>query len=415
MRQSAAMAKTVTMDQLKRILIRLPENPRILLSGNAATPLTVLDLIEASLETVTLNLLNAIHPMPRRDGVTLETIFVGPGMRGAENLRYVPCRLSMLPLLLWHSMRPDAVILHTSTPRSGAVSLGIEVNVLPAAIEATGTRGGVVIAVTNPNMPHTRGDAVIDLDEIDYLVEVEEPIMAPEPVAPDADSERIGQLISEQIRDGATLQLGIGAVPNAVIHSITTAHGLRIWSETVSDGVLALELAGALDPDVPIRASFMIGTEALYGFADDNPRVVMVRTERCNSPAQIAKHYSMTSVNAALQVDLHGQANASRVRQRIYSGFGGSTDFIIGALHAPGGQSFMALPSWHPRANTSTIVPYLDGPATSFQQSAVVTEQGIAWIFGSSERDQATHLIEKAAHPDARDQLREAAALMQLG
>ncbi|MEI8082927.1 MAG: acetyl-CoA hydrolase/transferase C-terminal domain-containing protein [Actinomycetes bacterium] len=408
------MAKTIGIEQLQRVLLRLPDNPRVVLSGNVATPLTMLDIVDKTLERVTLNLLNAIHPMPRRDGVTLETIFVGPGMRGAPNLRYVPCRLSMLPLLLRHSMLPHAVIINTSTPRSEAVSLGIEVNVMPAAIEAARTHGGIVIAMVNPHMPHTLGDALIDLDEIDYLVEVEEQVTAPEPSPIDANAHRIGRLIGAQIRNGSTLQLGIGAVPDSVLHEVTAARGIRIWSETISDGVLALERSGALDPDVPVQPSFMIGSNELYAWADSNPRVSMVRTERCNDPALIAKHHGMTSVNGALEVDLHGQANASRVRGRIYSGFGGSLDFIGGALQAPGGRSFMALPSWHPRANASTIVPYLDGPATSFQQTAVVTEQGIAWIFGSSEREQAKHLIEKAAHPDAREGLWEAAAQMKL-
>jgi acyl-CoA hydrolase len=148
--------------------------------------------------------------------------------------------------------------------------------------------------------------------------------------------------------------------------------------------------------------------------ADNNPRISMLRTEHCNSPALIARNHAMTSVNGALEVDLHGQSNASRVKGHIYSGFGGSTDFIVGALHSSGGRSFMALPSWHPKADTSTIVPELDGPATSFQQSAVVTEQGIAWLFGGSEREQAEHLIERAAHPRARDFLREALEGMQL-
>ena len=120
----------------------------------------------------------------------------------------------------------------------------------------------------------------------------------------------------------------------------------------------------------------------------------------------------MVSVNGAIEIDLHGQANASRVRGRVYSGFGGSTDFIVGAIHSPGGQSFMALPSWHPKADTSTIVAALTCPATSFQQTAVVTEHGVAWLFGASETEQAAHLIDHAAHPQARARLREAAAQM---
>jgi acyl-CoA hydrolase len=135
----------------------------------------------------------------------------------------------------------------------------------------------------------------------------------------------------------------------------------------------------------------------------------MLRTESTNNPGNISRQRQMTSVNAAMQVDLFDQANASRVKGRIYSGFGGSTDFIVGALHSRGGQSFIALPSWHPKAHVSTIVPLITEPVTSFQHTYVATEQGLARTFGLSQTDQATNIIEKAAHPDARDALREAA------
>ena len=158
----------------------------------------------------------------------------------------------------------------------------------------------------------------------------------------------------------------------------------------------------------------MFGSRELYDFVNLNKRVHMLRTERTNDPAQIARQPKMTSVNAALQVDLYGQANASRIKGRIYSGFGGSTDFIVGALHSRGGRAYMALPSWHPRAAVSTIVPLITGPVTSFQHSAVVTEQGLARVFGNTQREQAYQLIEKAAHPDARAELWEAAGEMGL-
>ncbi|MFM5968352.1 MAG: acetyl-CoA hydrolase/transferase C-terminal domain-containing protein, partial [Micrococcales bacterium] len=135
---------------------------------------------------------------------------------------------------------------------------------------------------------------------------------------------------------------------------------------------------------------------------------------KTNDPAQIARQHQMTSINSALQIDLRDQANASFVRGEIYSGFGGSTDFIVGALHSRGGASFMALQSWHPKAKLSTIVPQLTEPATSFQHSYVVTEQGTADCFGHSATEQAQNLIERAAHPDARDFLRDAAAKLGL-
>ena len=138
----------------------------------------------------------------------------------------------------------------------------------------------------------------------------------------------------------------------------------------------------------------------------------LTRTETANAPAIIAKQPGMTSINTALQVDLFDQANASRIRNRIYSGFGGQTDFTVGAIHSPGGQAFMALRSWHPRADVSTIVPLISEPVTSFQHSAVVTEQGVAWMWGHDEKAQARNLIEQAAHPDVREELWEEAHAM---
>jgi acyl-CoA hydrolase len=189
---------------------------------------------------------------------------------------------------------------------------------------------------------------------------------------------------------------------------------MRIWTEMFSDGVLELNRQGALDKDVPITASFIFGSPELYEWINLNKWIRMLRTEHTNDPAQIARQARMTSVNAALQVDLFDQANASRMKGRIYSGFGGSTDFIVGALHARGGQSFIALPSWHKKANVSTIVPRLQEPVTSFEHSAVATENGIARVFGRSQSERVTNIIDQAAHPDAREVLREAAVSMGL-
>ena len=195
---------------------------------------------------------------------------------------------------------------------------------------------------------------------------------------------------------------------------MTNRTGLRIWTEMFSDGVLNLEKLGALDTDIPITASFIFGSAELYSWLHLNRRVRMLRTEKTNDPSLIAKQAKMTSINAALQVDLLDQANASRVRDKIYSGFGGSTDFIVGALHSRGGKSFMTLPSWHAKTNTSKIVPMITEGVTSFQHSYVVTEQGIATCFGRSESEQAHNLINHAAHPDARESLRSAAKKLGL-
>ena len=406
--------KIIDIDQLKKVLLALPDNPRIVVSGNFAPPMTLLGVLDSVLPQYRLHMLNAQPGIPDREGVTHETAFVGAGMRKSTRLDYVPSRLSLLPVLLRDHLRPDLVLLHTSTPRFDTVSLGIEVNILPAAIEAVRAYGGVVIAQANAQMPYTYGDSQIYENEIDYMVEVDEELKIHTPGELSDNSRAIGERIAALVSDNSTLQLGIGAVPDAVLELMKQRKGLRVWTEMFSDGVLELERLGALDGDVPITASFIFGTRELYDWLHLNRRVRMLRTEKTNDPSQIGKQARMTSINAALQVDLYDQANASRVRGSIYSGFGGSTDFITGALHSTGGQSFMALPSWHAKSNSSTIIPLIDGAVTSFQHSHVVTENGIARCFGMSEREQAENLIEFAAHPDARIDLTKAAREMGL-
>jgi acyl-CoA hydrolase len=406
--------KRITLEQLKTVMAHLPPNPRIVTSGNFAAPHAVLGVLDEQVPEYTLHMLNAQPGIPDREGVTFETCFVGPAMRHSPRLRYIPSRLSLVPVLYRGPLRPDAVIVHASSPRYDTVSLGIEVNVMPAAIEAARTLGAPVIVQANPQMPYTYGDGQLYDTEIDYLVEVDEPVAEATPREPSEISQQIGDRIAAQVLDGSTLQLGIGDVPDAVLHRLTERRGLRIWSEMFSDGALALEHQGALDPQIPLTASFLFGSRDLYDFVHLNHRVRMLRTETTNEPGRIARQRQMTSVNSALQVDLFDQANASRMKGRIYSGFGGSVDFIVGALHSRGGASYIALPSWHPRADVSTIVPRLEEPVTSFQHSFVVTEQGVAPVMGRSERDQARSLIENAAHPDARPGLWEAAAAQGL-
>jgi len=399
---------------LASALARLPADPRVVVTGNHATPWHLLGLVDEALPSYALWALNGQPGLPDREGVRLESSFVGPGQRRSPRLRYVPARLSMVPRLFADRLPPDLVVLHTTRPRDGKVSLGVEVNVLPAAVEACRRRGGVVIAQVNDNMPWTSGDAELDLDQIDVLVEAD----AAMPHAPvgvvDETSARIGALVADRVADGATLQAGIGAVPDATLRGLTGRTGLRVWTEMFSDSVLALDRAGALDRAVPITASFLFGSPELLAWVDRNERIVMRRTEVTNSPARIAQNPRMVSVNTALQVDLFGQVNASRIRARIHSGFGGQTDFYVGALHSQDGQAFMALRSWHSKADVSTIVPLVDEPVTSFQMSAIVTEQGLAEVYGVDEREQARQII-AVAHPSVRDELREEAVELGLG
>jgi acyl-CoA hydrolase len=376
--------------------------------------MTLLKAADETIENFNLHMLNAHPGIPDREGVDYESAFVGPAMRRHPRLHYIPSRLSMVPILFRDHYRPDIVFLHTSPQRYDTVSLGVEVNILPAAIEAARARNGIVIAQANKQMPYTYGDAQIYESEIDYLIEVDEPLLE-KPVAQITDTQKeIGSRIAALIENNSTLQLGIGGVPDAVLGALTNRKNMRIWTEMFSDGVLDLFKAGVLDEELPLNASFLFGSRELYDWVHLNRKIRMRRTEISNDPSVIARQAKMTSINSALQIDLYDQANASFVRGQIYSGFGGSTDFIVGALHSRGGQSFMALPSWHPKADVSTIIPKLDTPVTSFQHSYVATEQGIAPCFGHPIKQQAANIIRYAAHPDAKEELAKAAAEMNL-
>jgi acyl-CoA hydrolase len=399
--------RVVDVDRLGQVVDRHRGVPRVVTSGNAATPWTALSVLDKALERYTLHLLNPQPGVPDRDGVVLETCFVGPGARRSARLAYVPARLSMVPLLYHDALPPDVVLLHTSVPHGGRLSMGTEVNVLPAAVEAVRRRGGLVVAQVDPAVPYVYGDGELSVDLVDVVVEATDPLGDPGHAAVDDVAGRIAEQVASRIPSGATLQLGIGAVPDAVVAGLRSRHGLRVWSEMISDGVLDLERGGNLDPDAPLTASFLYGSEELYRWADRNPRVRLLRTETTNDPARISRNPAMTAVNGALQVDLYGQVNASRVHGAIHSGFGGQTDFIVGALHAAGGQALTALRSWHPKADVSTIVPMVEEPVTSFQPSAVITEQGVAVLWGHTQGRQARALVERAAHPSVREELEE--------
>jgi acyl-CoA hydrolase len=396
----------VTAGQLAKIFEELPSGVRVVASGNFATPKALLQIVDQHIAEFRLFMLGAQTGIPNRDGVIFESPFLGPGMRRSDRLNYIPCRLSLVPVLLANHFQPNVVLLHGSTVRNGKVSLGVEVNILPAAIEAAKKNGGIVVVQSNPRMPYTFGDGEINLDDVDYLLEVDEELTEAPNIPLTDTSLEIGSQIASRVANGATLQLGIGGIPNAVIAAMQNHQGLKIWTEMFSDGVLGLVRNGAIERDSALTASFLFGSRDLYDWVNLNEQVEMRRTEVTNDPGGISKQLQMTSINAALQVDLYDQANAAFVNGQPYSGFGGSTDFIVGALHAKGGASFMALPSWHGKSGSSNIVPRLTETVTSFQHSFVVTEQGVAECFGRTAAEQATNLIEKAAHPDARENLR---------
>ena len=406
--------RVISESRLGAVLGALPGVPRVVAGGNFATPWRVLGVLDGAVGAYRLFVLNAQEGVPDRAGVVLESPFVGAGMRGRAGLRYFPCRLSLVPALLAGPLAPDVVLVQASAPSGGRVSLGTEVNILPAAVEAVRARGGLVVAQLNPRVPYTYGDGELACELIDYAVEGEAPLASPAPRPAGEAAAVIGERVAALIGDGATLQVGIGAVPDAVLAGLGERRGLGVWSEMFSDGVLGLAKAGALDAGRPVTASFAFGGPDLYAWLDRNRGVRMLRTETVNDPARIARQPAMASVNGALQVDLHAQANATWVRGKVHSGFGGQTDFVVGALHSAGGQAIIALPSWHPRADVSTVVARLEGPVTSFQHSYIVSEQGTAAVWGHDERGQAAQIIEHVAHPSARDQLRETARALGL-
>jgi acyl-CoA hydrolase len=388
--------------------------PRIVVSGNFATPWELVNMAAEKIPVFRFFVLNAQVGWPQREGIVTETPFVGPGVRMDDDLKYLPMRLSLVPRLFATSRPPDVVMIHTSTPRNGKVSLGIETNLLPAAIEEVRRRGGLVIAQLNRHMPYIFGDSEIVVDDVDLAIEFESILPSPDERPPDEAPQIIGENVASLSSDGTTLQLGIGQLPDAALDHMRHRRHLGVWSEMVSDGIMRLDRAGAIDVNRVMTCTFLFGTPELYEWADENPRLVMRRTEIANNPSRIAEQPAMLSINTALQVDLYAQSNASFVRGRIYSGFGGQPDFVSGALHSRGGQAVLALRSWHEKSDSSNIVPLLSYPVSSFQHSVIATEQGIAPIFGFSQQSQARSLIDHAAHPRAREQLALAAQHMHL-
>lgn len=405
----------VTESAVATALQTLPgPEPRLVVGGNFGTPWELVRLIERTLDRCRLLVMNPQPGWPRRDGIVTESPFIGPGVRGDPTLDYLPMRLSLVPALFGSVRPPDAVLVHTSTPRQGKVSLGIEVNILPAAIEAVRRRGGLIVAQLNAAMPYTYGDAEIDVDQIDLALEASDALPTPTQRPPDDVASHIGELVATMASDGATLQVGIGQVPDAALGQMHARRSLGVWSELISDGVLGLERAGSLDRSRVLTASFLLGSAEFYAWADENRRLVMSRTETVNDPARISAQPAMFSLNTAIEIDLFAQANASYVRGAIYSGFGGQPDFVGGALHSRGGHAIIALRSWHDKSDQSCIVPILHHPVCSFQHSEVVTEQGVAAISGQSQRAQARRLIDNTAHPRAREGLHHAAACLGL-
>jgi len=345
--------------------------------------------------------------------------FIGSNVRdavAAGQADYTPVFLSEIPRLFRSRRLPLDVALICTTPPDahGFCSLGVSVDVVRSAVDAA----EVVVAEINPAMPRTHGAGFLHVDDIDFFVTGSDPLLELPAPAIDDVSAKIGALCAELVPHGATLQLGIGGIPNAVLASLKDKKDLGLHSEMISDGVVDLIESGVINCRLktlhPGKAvtSFCMGSRRLYDFVDDNPFFEFLPTEVVNDPAVIARNDRMISINSALQVDLTGQVCADSIGTRFYSGIGGQVDFIRGAARSKEGRSILALPSTAKAGELSRIVPVLTEGAgvvtTRGDVDTVVTEYGIAELKGRTVRERSLALI-SVAHPAFRQQLLEAA------
>jgi acyl-CoA hydrolase len=398
----------------------------IFVQGGAATPTALLAALAAlatQLTGVTTVGLHLDGPCPHLDPalaghIRHRALFIGPNARDAVNegrADYVPIFLSDIPQLFRRGiLELDGAFINVSPPDShGFCSLGTSIDATLAAVQAAQT----VIAQINPGMPRTLGDSFVHVDQIDVGVEVDQPPHE-HPVAAIGDVERqIGAHVAELVPDGATLQLGIGAIPAAVGAALRGKRDLGIHTELFNDTVVDLVEAGAVTGAAKeinrgkIVSAFVMGTQRLYRFIDDNPMVEMRPVDYTNDTAIIRRFRRMVAVNSAIEVDLSGQVVADSIGRRLYSGVGGQMDFIRGAALAEEGRAIIALPSTAAGGSASRIVASLREGAgvvtTRAHVRTVVTEWGVAELFGRSMAERARALI-SISHPDFREELRQA-------
>ena len=389
----------------------------------AATPEVLLDALVA--RAPELRDVSVIHLHTEGPGPHLapemsghfrhRALFIGPNARKAVNdgrAEYIPVFLSDVPDLFRSGLLPlDAVFVNVSPPdEHGYCSLGTSVEAMLAAIPAAKT----VIAQINHSMPRTHGEGFVHIRDIDLAVEVDiPPHVYHDPEIGEVER-RIGQYVADLVPDGATLQMGIGAIPTAVAMGLHDKKDLGIHTEMMTDVVVDLVEAGVVTGARKERnrwkivATFMMGTEKLYRFADDNPMIEMRPTDFTNDTHVIRSFSRMTAVNSAISIDLTGQVNADSIGWNLYSGVGGQMDFIRGAALASEGRAIIALPSTAAGGTVSRIVPFLAEGAgvvtTRAHVRTVVTEYGVAELYGRSVRERAQALI-RIAHPDFRDEL----------
>ena len=357
-----------------------------------------------------------------KDVFKVNCFFIGANLRKAVQegrADYIPLFLSEIPSLFRKKIIPiDVALIHVSLPdKHGFCSLGVSVDIAPAVLESC----NYIIAQVNPHMPRTYGDATIHSSRIDCMVEVNDAILVSESDESDALTTKIAEYVASLIDDGSTLQMGIGKIPNAVLKSLRGHQQLGIHTEMFSDGIIDLIQNGAITGELKkkrrykIVSSFMIGTEKLYRFVHENPIIEMLDIGYVNDVHVIRQNPKVVAINCAIEIDLTGQVCADSIGSRMYSGVGGQIDFMRGASLSEGGKPIIAIPSTTTKG-VSKIVSFLKPGAgvvtTRANVHYIVTEYGIAYLYGKNLKERAKALI-GIAHPDHREKLSEAAFFME--
>jgi acyl-CoA hydrolase/RimJ/RimL family protein N-acetyltransferase len=352
------------------------------------------------------------------------SFFVGDNTRDAVNkglADYTPLFLSQVPNLFNNGVvNVDVALIQVSPPDlHGFMSLGISVDIVKAAVE----NAKVVIAQVNSRMPRVHGDTFINIQDIDFVVEHDEDLLIFDPAVPDEIAQSIGKYVSRIIEDGDTLQVGYGSMPNAILANLCDKKNLGIHTELLSEGVVDLIKCGAVNNSMKTVdrgktiASFCMGTSETYEFIHDNPSIEFRTIDYTNNPLVIGRQRKMVAINAALQIDLTGQATAESIGSVFYSGIGGQADFMRGAMISPGGKSILTMRSTSNDGEQSRIYPFLsEGAGVSLIRGDVhyvITEFGIAYLHGKNIRERAMSLI-AIAHPKFRPWLIEEAKRLGL-